>query len=595
MTTQLSVQISVKSNKYNFSITPTPDLKFRNNAEAKEWHTRYITKFLTDHPDIAPQQLRQINKQGVLLKDGQTVAHPELVETNSPTLLSGAQKSHLTWKTSPTEPTVPKPSKFHANQGKINKPEKPETTPGIGTVTFAFTDEVASNHLPARPRWKNDFLSKAAAIKAEFCFQKMQARASGKKVTSTIKQETQFGIDRGSNAVKNYQEIVRWKRPFEEHFGQKETSSTEIIAHNSPLNGTKTPEGPIVHAFTSSFDRLADTVSLMREVRADDGSSDCYAGRVDTLDKAKEMAEFIFLGEIDAFENRTNLSKGIHQNKDGTYELTFAVQSLLTMSKILAGDQRNRFYQEVEAYQQLIQETKDCPLEIRHPKTGKIYRVQINPLLPIAANQFNLSNRLEGLGLGKTTAKRESMRADEILFKLAGEKIQKLKDRKKIERIQHTIKTLNDPDLLPWQVVMTRAYLCHLLDLPQVVHCLSSVDRTGGVAIPIIVAMKQWLRSKAPIPKRIHEIATTPLPGQSEIYPFRYLCYYKMLHELKISQLSRGPKGFKIKEAGLPNPAAKYIFPQELFKKRLGITLWDDHNGKVGSHHHLFTGRDSES
>lgn len=591
----LTVQISIRSRVYNFSFTPTSDWKFRNDTEAKNWFTLYVKKIFEDHPDITPEQIKQINKNGVILQDGQKLAHPELVQTASPTWLSAAQKSHLTWKTIPIEATVPKSHKFSSTQQKINTPELPEITPGIGKVTFGYVNDFHTlNHIAARPRWQNMFFSKAAAIKAECAYLKMLKRASGRKVSRDTK-KTRFGIEMSSDKRQtNYQEKITWEPSLADFFGQNEMTSTEIHALNSRLNGTKTLDGTIEQALTSSCNQLADTVSLMRVNLAENGSSDCYVGRVDTLDKAKEMAEFIFFGEIDAFENNSNLSKGISRNQDGTYELSFAVQSLLSMSEILGNDQKKLFYQEVEAYQQLIEKTKDHPLEIRHPKTGKVFRVRINPLLPIAANQFNLSTRIEGLGLGKTTAKKESSKADKILFLLAEKKIKTLKDLNKMNQIRQAMETLKDPSLQSWQIVMTRAYLCHLLDLPQVVHCMSSVDRTGGIAIPIIVAMKQWLRSKAPIPKRIYDIANTPLPSQSNIYPFRYLCYYKMLHELKNSQLSRGIKGLKINDANIPHPAAQHIFPSELFKKRLNIPLWNHRKGMVGSHHILYSGHDSE-
>jgi hypothetical protein len=588
-----SVSVPVKDRYITFKISLTHGWKFRSPAEANQWLSKFFCKLFSDHPEIAPEQIRKITPNGVILKSGKIIGSPDLISLPSSSL-DAEQKSRIIWE---TLPIYAKPLRYAINQKKINTPEKLEVTPNIARAEFSTIEDLnVLDQIPTTPRWNQDsILPKEKLVELEARYLLEQARHE-RKISQAVEEETRIGVALGAEERKNYRVTVLLDHLLKTFFKRDQFQSDEILAKNSPLNGTMTRHGMIKNAITSSFNRVADTISLLRKVSAADGSSDCYAGRVDNLKKAKEMAQFIFLGEIDAFEKQNGASKGIRKNPDGSYQLTFAVQSLLTMSRIIGADQKKRFYQEKAAYQQLISETTDHPLEIRHPVTGKVYLVRMNPQFSLAANQFNFSNRIEGLGFGKKTAKKESDEADAVLFKLAEEKIQELSDQTKIQQIRQAIASLRKEHLQPYQIIMARSYLCHLLEIPQVIHCLSSVDRTGGVAIPMVVAMKQWLRSDAPIPEHIYDIAHTPLPTQPAICPFQYLFYYKMLHELKISQLSRGKKGFKIDEIGplhLVHPACLHLMPPEFIKKGIFKKSWNAPRGKIGAHHILYTGNDS--
>jgi len=566
--TSISFPYNGHTHRLNFSLNCGG--KFRNSNDAQKWFGNYLLIFINQHPEIKIRQIQKITKYGVILRSGRIVPHPKL--------LSGTDSVRISfWK------TLPLLSKFFLvdpNQKVLAEGEPPEAERQIAKADFEFLDPKKNPHLldmiPFKTRWRslNPHLSKQSLIDLETEYLVKQAKQSGKSPGKKKQIETRFGVGLGVDQRRNYRMTIKLEKLLQKFFRVRSFTSDEIFAKNSPLNGANSEDGLISGAITSSFNRLADTVTLMRKVEAENGSSDCYAGRIDTESKAKEMAEFIFLGEIDAFEKQTGLSKGIRLLDDGSYQFTFAVQSLLSMSRLLSRDQRRKYFEEVKAYRKLIRQTQTTPLEIKHPRTGKTYRVQINPHLPMASNQFNFINRIEFAGFGKSSAQAESQKGDHQLAQLADQKISELKGRNpdRVERIKEALKSLQNTHLKPWQIVMIRSYLCHLLDIPQVVHCLSSVDRTGGAAIPMITAMKQWLRSKRPIPASITDIVNTTLelPDHSVIYPFKHLFYYKMLHELKVTEFSRGRKGFKLDEVGplhLVHQACRDLLPEYCFKR----------------------------
>jgi hypothetical protein len=573
MNNSVSISFPHKQHEYQFNFSLTRNEKFRDRAEAQTWFNQFLKCFFSDHPEIHPKQITKINADGVVLLNGRTISHPILM----PKLDGSVRKTSYLWK---TLPVISRSYPLVVNQTEINKPEQQEIEPGIARADYQFLDPVKHSHtldsIEPKTRWDLGkwSMSKQAIIELETAFLAQQARDRGKSPTKTKLTETRFGVGLGVDRRCNYRMTVHLDQPLQQFFRKTTFISDEIFAKNSRLNGVLVQDGPISGAITSSFNRLADTVSLLRKVEAEDGSSDCYAGRVDTEEKAEELAQFIFLGEIDSFENKSGLSKGICLQKDGSYQLTFSVQSLLSMSKILSADQRCKYYQQAKNYQKLIEKTKEHPLLIKHPKTGKVYRVVINPILPIASNQFNFITRIESFGFGKNSALAESQKGDAQLADLAKQKIQELKEKDpdRVLRIQSALKSLQNKKLNAWQIVMIRSYLCHLLEIPQVVHCLSSVDRTGGVAIPMIAAMKQWLRSKRPLPSSIIDIVKTPLelPNHSIIYPFKHLFYYKMLHELKVTEFSRGVKGFKLDELGpfhIVHPLCRELLPEACFHR----------------------------
>lgn len=394
-----------------------------------------------------------------------------------------------------------------------------------------------------------------------------------KKVNSPTL-ESMRGVSLSLTPRRHYEMELNLKDDLARFLGRKEPFlSREIFAFNSSFNGCRFEEAGktvlVEKAISSSFNRFATEPTMMRMVQSEDGTSDIYSGRVDTkgatkLSKASQMAQYIFLSEKSLKEKGKGI-KAIDEKKK-IYRCRFAVQSLLT----LQGKEKKLFQDEQEAYRLL---EKNSPLTIEDPEDPShpftVYFEQV----PIAAVQFNISCHLEKLLprelSGELFAQEESKKGDEILFKWAAES--------KDEKVNDTVEFLKSGTLNSWQTVLAKAYLCHLLNIPIVVHCLSSVDRTG-LASAAIVAMKQWLRSGKEIPLdqngkvAIHllpEIKAKKEDGAS-FTPFKQLFAFNLIKGMKIGELSRGEKGLKLERGLAQNPILKDLFPEEYLKKKEG-------------------------
>lgn len=344
--------------------------------------------------------------------------------------------------------------------------------------------------------------------------------------------------------------------------------SVVIPAHNST---GKQGEG-----VTSSLNRRASRVAMMRRVENGKGVSDYYTGRVDSLDKAVEQAGFLFLSELE--QGR----KGIVENKkkkDGEhhYEFTFAAQSLL--STAIVGDDVPKYKQAIKAYADLDGKVITVP----HPtRPNRFFRVKIN-VLPLAATQFNWMNKIEW-SLGKKTsgeleARRQSQSADQALRKYFIEK--QIPAGKLRNQINHTFALLEkERDNVrgkAWKEVLYRAYLCRLLGIPLVVHCKSSVDRTS-LAGAMITAMNQWIDSEREVPDDIAEIVDKQVGDDKDL--FKEVFAQALGASLVNTEISRGEYGFKYNtpkkiggvtcHLGTTSPALVDLLPDRYLVKKSG-------------------------
>lgn len=136
-------------------------------------------------------------------------------------------------------------------------------------------------------------------------------------------------------------------------------------------------------AVTSSVYRESPRLHLGRRYMDEDGMSLCYAGRPNTVPKAEELAEMIFLSELNP---ETGKGKGIRKlmGKDGkpTYIFTFCVQSLLSSSAILNDKDYTKIVQVMDSF---------IDLTGREIMIGG-HRVRCEPIF--FTDQFNAWNRM---------------------------------------------------------------------------------------------------------------------------------------------------------------------------------------------------------
>lgn len=304
------------------------------------------------------------------------------------------------------------------------------------------------------------------------------------------------------------------------------------FAKNSPLNGKVFDrDGKIIHlsqAIACTSDRTVENTGNLRLIQTKSKESLCYTGRPDNHRKALEQASFIFLNEL-----KTN-KKGITQTKDDqghiTYQLDYAVNSLLSApwvwhfeSSLTAFPEREYIENELKALADL---RAQGPFTIEDPNNpGAKYQVKFNPIL--FSRSLNLFNRLEkwlpSFVTGESRAQEISDQGFISLSSLAHQKLSEMQTllnteqsppartelEKKIKKIHSTLQILErhqrDNHLLAEEEILVRDYLCKLLNLPEVFHCKSSLDRTS-IPVAISATLNQWIALGLPQPDNISEI-----------------------------------------------------------------------------------------
>jgi len=410
-----------------------------------------------------------------------------------------------------------------------------------------------------------------------------------------VSRETRLGIHSGTLPRGNYRATIALNKPMHKFFGRDGFQVTDVFVKNSPLNGHnyKDAEGKLtrVHsAVTSSFNRLADTITLLRKVEAGDGTSHYYAGRVDrkgptSTAKAEEAAKMIFLSELETGR------KGLTETGPNRYTLQLAVQSVLGSSRLPSlSVEQDALLDEIKAYEELAEKTKKEPLQITHPETGKTFSVQVLSV-PVAQTQFNWVNQLSLLNdswiSGELVAKELSGKADAALFAKVEQAIAHSPSEETSEtaslltptlsddqkRLKDTAALLKKGELKPWEEVLVRAYLCHLLNLPLMLHCKSSVDRTN-LAGAMISSMEQWIQSGREIPQdtdgnynilKIVGERVVETDG-SIVYPFKELYACNLRKGLIESELSRGQRGLKFNRGWSQSLALQDLVPSRYLK-----------------------------
>lgn len=430
------------------------------------------------------------------------------------------------------------------DQNRINIPEPAIFEEGKADVTFRFVKEAQKS--PPSDTFYPLVMKETRRLTLK------HVNPSKKKV-----QETFLGVHLGIGSREDYEMQIKLHGAMAKFFNKKTFVSTERLSRNSALNPGK--------AITSSLNRFSDQVTMLRKVEAEDGSSDFYTGRVDTLAKAEEQASFLFLSELKLYLNpmTRHLAKGISQDPStGQYRFVFAVQSLLSMNNLQKSDLK-LFEKAVKTYEQLAAKGYFQVVDPNHPDV--LLHVEVSPI-PVAANPINFMNTIENIlpdaFSGKLNARNASQKADRHLIEYVRSRANEF-DPVTAKQIEDTIEHLQRARLLEsdqlksWQEIMYRAYLCELLKIPEVIHCKSSVDRTS-VAGAISTAMKQWMRAGQTIPQingrydisaivdlKIDEKGNLVALDQPGFEPFKELFAYSLHRALKDTELSRCEKGFK--------------------------------------------------
>lgn len=457
------------------------------------------------------------------------------------------------------------------NIHKVDLPEDPIHAEDKASAQFENVEGPHYLDGIAYPR-KNPLLSESQENYLRRATQEY-VEAKGKKYDPKRKsvKESLVGVALSQPKRSHYQLRVQLKGILSKFFGGDKTySSTEVLAKN----------GMTLGSISASANIHSDRVNLLRCLESEDGSVDSLAGRVFDLSSAKELGEFAFLSQMNLYRDplKAHLAQGIEKRGE-VYEFRFAIQSLLPMifRGRFGGEEIRMVQEEIEAYKKLEDLTRKNPLLVRDPADPqKIYPVHFLPL-PVAAVQLNSMTRVEKLLpqsiSGEYDSRAQSDLADAVLLKTAQEKIESLPDGYEKKLLSDTADFLKQREKLKsWQEIMVRAFLCHLLKVPFVVHCKSCVDRTN-VVNALVSGMKQWIRLGKDIPRMDGKYAIFKLPEETivsdsneTVHPFKELFALNLHKGLKITELARGEKGYRYFRNFRQYPAPVELLPNRYIK-----------------------------
>ena len=259
---------------------------------------------------------------------------------------------------------------------------------------------------------------------------------------------------------------VREKIKFEAKDGWKLWSSSTW--HKNGLQSyafEEDGETKVLHdTVSSSNDRNSSKISMMRRIDDAHNRSVAYTGRPDTQEKAQEQVEFIFKNEL----AKGSRGKGIKRNNDGSFELTYVVNNLMSPNTLLGGktgltylaglDERKAILREMEVLQQLSGQTIIID--------GKKVKIK-----PIYFNQgFNWMNNF-----GKTSLQKSINTVGYTPFFNYALEVAKDNQFNEEKRgiVFQSIAQLKQGGLSAEEEFFLRDLVAKLVGLPVVVHCKS--------------------------------------------------------------------------------------------------------------------------
>lgn len=264
---------------------------------------------------------------------------------------------------------------------------------------------------------------------------------------------------------------------------------------NSPMNGScyldkKGETSSLFSAISASGDRSVDRLQMARRVVYEKTDKTiCYSGRPDTFKKAKEQAEMIFLNEL---KNKREIPYS-----DGIYTLTYVVVSLMD-ANAFNKEEGKLFQNEMRALELLekdVHQIKDA--------NENICQVRLRPIL--LTKQMNIFGNLEKLLPAKVSGRKNAQKVNQEAMK----KLEEFLDDQKLELQRSSLaqdvfirlSQKESAKLNAEEFVVLVTLLADFLDIPLVVHCKSSKDRTA-IAIAIACALKEWCNQELEVPKK---------------------------------------------------------------------------------------------
>jgi len=385
-----------------------------------------------------------------------------------------------------------------------------------------------------------------------------------------------------------------------ERLGQLENPGLRVVQlmlasehHFSPTRGT-------------NDDFRAPWRDYFGEICEHDGrSSICYTGRPKNLEDAQEIVRQIFLREMLKFERKTGeifgeanpiegdaYPKGIRtvDGEPGVFELTFVVQSLLSM---YPAPERQMV---ADVFNSLSNLQEDIIVRIGE----KEYTVRAKPIF--LSRQVNICSLMEKAFSPTLSGKAASdFYTDQGLRQIDALITQRLKELEAIREqaqglhrhpIEDSLEALKEllrergNDLQPEEQIAVEYLLSKYLNIPIVLHCKDSIDRTG-VGAAIMKSLHQWEKILGQSDPRVFPVLLDGEPAEDaktlwdkmqEIFQnpdFKELFLVNLYEAVETSMRLRGRPGISMghKEIGgrllelTIQPHIRRLLPERCFKE----------------------------
>jgi hypothetical protein len=454
----------------------------------------------------------------------------------------------------------------------------------ISSTKVKHTYPVPSNKTYQHHKSLEDLCTHIALTRNPNAGKKLAAEASSASFSSRNRGDisTEVRICKG---LKKILGIDSWP----EHKIKDFFNIESLYKKNSEFNGHSFSNkfGKVIEinsASTSSADRKALPVQNLTVVKSS-GENLLYTGRPDTKEKAKEQALFILshklnvplLEEADPTSKPSSEmpkwlkgKKGVTWNETSqTLELPYVVYSIMSDSTV-----QSAFYKKmndpfsneklfIETERKTLNSLKKEPFLVKD-STGKVFKLQCKPIfLSQSFNSFDLMKGFVGEGSLSPAITSQGWKELSNILKENPKKAEKLHDHiatlnKYFKGDQH----LSNLHLFLHMNIILQELNSENEDLPTVLHCKSSTDRTG-IGAALLATLKQFERLGIPLPSDMN-VLTSDIRFK-ELFHINWIPTW---HQR--SKLSRDIEGISFGKGLGQNPILLDILPERFLQRKKG-------------------------
>lgn len=328
--------------------------------------------------------------------------------------------------------------------------------------------------------------------------------------------------------------------------GTERKTYTHRFAKNSQFQGVTYHENGKVKkvegGISASFNRSSEKVHLMRTIEDEKGKVVCYVGRADTKKKAKELLTWVCENE-----RKIGNEELLAASTDEGCPFKVAVLSLMDPWFLNPNEQK-------------FVNNEMSALEVGQPdaltvQLGDREEAKVKPIFVSApAEFFKKASTFLPPSLGQE--EHISQTDDLVESVVAG------------DSTRQAVEATAWENLSPAQRILATIHFCRQKEIPLIIHCKSSVDRTG-IAIALACAYDQWVADNNDI--KLGEPIWS-LFGDNQ---FKEMVAAHLPAGLVATEYGRGQVGFDFGEDCFYKSILEEILPKRFFKSYSILDTFD--------------------